>query len=108
MSAEELEARVEDVYRSVTRSEVVIHLGDLPLRGLRRVFVGHVRRFQRAVLRTHLFTYATANASLLGIWELTGHGAFWPAWFLIPTTALLGWHLAASRGLTRALSRHGW
>ena len=108
MSTEELEACVENVYRSGTRSEVALHLRDLPLRGLRRVLVGHVRRFQRAVLRTHLFTYATANASLLGIWELTGQGAFWPAWLLIPSTALLGWHLAVSRRLTRALSRHHW
>jgi uncharacterized protein DUF1707 len=108
MSTEELEACVENVYRSGTRSEVALHLRDLPLRGLRRVLVGHVRRFQRAALRTHLFTYATANASLLGIWELTGQGAFWPAWLLIPSTALLGWHLAVSRRLTRALSRHRW
>jgi hypothetical protein len=108
LSTQGLETRIEDVYRSSTRSELAGYLRDLPLRGMRWLIVGWVRRLQRSVLRIHLLSYATANASLLGIWMLTGQGLFWPAWLLIPSTALLGWHFVASRTLTRALDRRGW
>jgi hypothetical protein len=108
LTTEELEARVEKICRSRTRGEGAWHLRDLPLRGLRRLILVRVRRLQRAVLRTHLLAYATANASFVGIWWLTGQGSFWPAWLLLPSTALLGWHLVASRRLTRALERRGW
>ena len=108
LSTEELEARVEDVYRSGTRGQAAIYLRDLPLRGVHWLIVGWAQRLQRAVLRMHLFAYATANASLVGIWALTGQGVFWPAWLLIPSTALLGWHVIASRRLTRRLRRRRW
>jgi hypothetical protein len=104
LSIGELEARVEDVYRSSTRSDIAATLRDLPLRG-RQLILRRVRSFQRAFLRMHLFTYATANASLVGIWELTGQGIFWPALFLMPSTALVAGHVAVSRMLTRALGR---
>jgi len=105
LSTKELETRAEDIYRSNTRGEVAVYLRDLPLRGGRRLILSWAERLERAVLRMHLFTYATANTSLVGIWLLTGQGVFWPAWLLIPSTALLGWHVAASRRLTRALGR---
>jgi hypothetical protein len=108
LSAQELESRVDAVYRSATRPEIGIHLRDLPLRDLRRSVVGRIRRFQRAVLRLHAAAYASANGALIGIWALTGHGVFWPAWLLIPSTAVLGWHLFASRALTRTFNRRGW
>jgi hypothetical protein len=108
LSTEELEARVERVHRSGTRGEAAAHLRDLPLRGVRWLILGRVRRLQRAVLRVHLLTYLTVNASLLGIWALTGPGVFWPAWLLIPTSALLGWHVLLSRRLSRALGRGRW
>ncbi len=108
LSTEELEARIEDVYRSRSRTEVAVYLRDLPLRGVRRLVVSRARRIQRALLRMHLFTYTTANASLVGVWALTGQGVFWPAWFLLPSTALLGWHAVASRKVTRALNRRRW
>jgi hypothetical protein len=108
LSVQELEARAESVYRSRTRAEGAWQLRDLPLRGLRHLIVVRVRRLQRAMLRGHLLAYATANASLVGIWALTGEGSFWPALLLLPTTALLGGHLVASRRLTRALERRGW
>jgi hypothetical protein len=108
LSTEELEARVEDVYHAGGRSELAIYLRGLPLQGVRWLIANRARRLQRTVLRMHLFTYVTANTSLVGIWALTGQGVFWPAWFLIPSTALLGWHAVASRTLTRALSRRGW
>jgi hypothetical protein len=105
LSVRELEARVDHVFSYGVRRGVGVWLRALPLWGVRWLIVGRVRRLQRAVLRMHFFTYATANASLVGLWELTGHSAFWPAWFLIPSTLLLVWHAAASRMLTRALSR---
>ena len=82
LSTEELEERIEDVYRSDTRSGMAFYLRDLPMWGLRRLIVIRARRLQRALLRMHLLTYATLNASLLGIWALTGEGVFWPAWLL--------------------------
>jgi DUF1707 SHOCT-like domain len=108
LSTAELESRVEDVYRSGTRGEVAIHLRDLPLRTLRLLVFGYVQRLQRTVLRMHLLTYATINLSCVGIWALTGEGTFWPAWLLIPSSALIGWHLVLSRRLKRALRRRRW
>jgi Domain of unknown function (DUF1707) len=108
LSVQELEARVENIFHSRTRGEGIWQLRDLPLRGLRRLIVVRVRRLQRAVLRGHLLAYATANASLVGIWALTSQGSFWPALLLLPSSALLGGHLVASRRLTRALERRGW
>jgi hypothetical protein len=108
LSIGELEARVEQVYRSGTRRDVATSLRDLPLRGVARLILHRVQRFQRALLRTHLLAYAAANASLLGIWELTGQGVFWPALFLVPSTVLLAGHAVASRSLTRALDRLRW
>ena len=105
LSIDELEGRVEGVYRAQTRGEVAIHLRDVPIRGARDLAANVARRVQRAVLRIHLSAYATANASLIGIWFLTGEGAFWPAWLLIPSTALLAWHAILSRRLTKLLTR---
>jgi Domain of unknown function (DUF1707) len=105
LSVRDLEARVDHVFRFGVGRGVGAWLRALPLWGVRWLIVGRVRRVQRTVLRMHLFTYATANASLVGLWELTGHGAFWPAWFLVPSTLLIVWHAAASRMLSRALSR---
>lgn len=103
LSTEELERHVEEICRSGTRAEIAPYLR--PLRTLRRGILGRAQRLQRALLRMHLLTYATANASLVAIWGLTGEGVFWPAWLLVPSTALLGWHFVASRRLTRALRR---
>jgi Domain of unknown function (DUF1707) len=105
LSTEELEARIENVYDSRTRSDGAWQLHDLPLRGLRRLILVRVRRLQRVVLTGHLLVYASINAALVGIWALTGEGSFWPALLLLPSSALLGAHLVASRKLTRALER---
>ena len=34
---------------------------------------------------THMVAYVVVNGFFIGIWALTGHGYFWPAW------VLLGW-----------------
>jgi hypothetical protein len=104
----ELERRAEHVYRSVTRRDIAACLRDLPPRGVRRFVLGHIDRLQRTVLRMHLLTYAVANAALVGVWELTGQGLFWPAIFLIPSTALAAGHAVSSWMLTRALGRLRW
>jgi hypothetical protein len=108
LSTAELEARVENVYRSRTRAEAVVGFRDLPLRGLRGLIVRRVRRVQRAVLKMHAFTFVAINASLVGIWAITGEGSFWPALLLVPSALVLGWHIAASRALTRVLGRNDW
>jgi hypothetical protein len=56
-------------------------------------------------MRLHLSAYAVVNLSALGTWLVMGQGAFWPAIFLIPSTAVLGWHALLSRRLTRSLAR---
>ena len=102
LSTDELEARVENVYRSDTRRQVVTHLRDLPSRGARGLIVGYVQRLQRAVFRMHLLAFVTINASLVAIWALSGEGTFWPALLLVPTAVLLVWH---NRHLARAHPR---
>jgi hypothetical protein len=108
LSIEELEARAEGVYTARTRREIATHLRDLPVRGARDMAVGAARAVQRFVLRIHLSVYATANASLVALWLLTGQGTFWPAWLLVPSTAVLAWHAVLSRRLTRRLARMRW
>jgi hypothetical protein len=108
LSIWELERRVEDVYSSATRHDLAVCLRDLPPRGVRRLVLGRIDRLQRGMLRMHLFTYAVTNAALVGVWELTGQGLFWPALFLMPSTALAAGHAVSSRMLTRALGRLRW
>lgn len=62
---------------------------------------------QRTALRYEAVGYVTVNGSLIGVWELAGHGLFWPALVLAPTTALLGSHAAFSRWLRRRLKIKG-
>jgi len=108
LSTEELEALVERVYTTVRRSEIAAYLWAMPLQTMRWLTLRRVRRLQATVLRFHAATYATINATALGVWALTGEGTFWPAVVLLPTTALLAWHAVLSRRLTRALGRRGW
>jgi hypothetical protein len=108
LSTEELEARVERVYTTVRRGELMAFLWAMPLQTLRWFALRRVRRLQSTVLRVHGATYATLAATVMGIWLLTGEGTFWPAFILLPTTALLAWHAVLSRRLTRALGRRGW
>jgi hypothetical protein len=108
LTIEELEARVERVFRSSRRLELPGYLLEVPFALVRRGLRWRVRRLQRRVLRGHLALYTTANGTALGIWALTGAGVFWPAWVLLPTTAVLAWHGILSRRLTRALNRRRW
>jgi hypothetical protein len=105
---EELETRAEGLYAARTRNEIATHLRDLPTRGARNLAVSAARAVQRTVLRIHLWVYATANASLVALWLLTGQGTFWPVWLLVPSTAVLAWHGILSRRLTRRLARLHW
>ena len=47
----------------------------------------------------HAAAYGSVNASLVGVWALTGEGTFWPAQSLLPWGVLLGWHAWAYRRL---------
>jgi uncharacterized protein DUF1707 len=108
LSTAELETLAERVYTTVRRSELTAYLWAMPLQTARWLALRRVRRLQSTVLRVHAATYATLAATVMGIWMLTGEGTFWPAFFLLPTTALLAWHAVLSRRLTRALDRRGW
>jgi hypothetical protein len=94
---------LERTYDARTRGQLMGSLRGLPGGRVARV----VRRIQRALLGLHLAGYTTLNACVIGIWALTGKGTFWPAWLLLPTTFLLGWHVAGNVMLTRALRRRG-
>ena len=108
LSTEELESLVERVYTTVRRSEITAYLWAMPLQTLRWLALRKVRRLQATVLRLHMATFATVNATALGIWALTGEGAFWPAVVLLPSIALLAWHAVLSPPHSRALGRRGW
>lgn len=104
LSHPELEERIERVYRSRTRGQLAKCIWDLPPSGIWALIARRLARIERALLRLHVAVYLTTNAMLTAVWALTGEGAFWPAWLLVPTTALIGWHLVASRLLARALA----
>lgn len=102
IAADELEQRVARAYGARTRRELALVLSDLPkdrlARAARRLYYG-----QRAALRYHATTYVAVNGTLVGVWELTGQGLFWPGFVLAPMTVVLGLHGAVSRWLRRRL-----
>jgi hypothetical protein len=104
LSSEELEERLERAWHAQLRGDLQALFRDLPRGVALRPSARRLERVQRAALHAHAATWATANGSLLGIWALTGEGAFWPAWSLVPWTALLGWHAVGSRRLSRRLA----
>jgi hypothetical protein len=99
---EELEQRVERAYAAVSRRELARLVSDLPSdrlrRGSRRFYYG-----QRTALRYHAAAYGIVNGTLIGLWEVTGQGLFWPAIALVPMTAVLALHASFSRWLRRRL-----
>ena len=98
----ELERRVDRAYAARSRRELAELLSDLPTDRMGRAARGFYRG-QRTVLKYHALTYVTVNGSLVGIWELTGHGAFWPGFVIVPTSVVLASHATASRWLRRKL-----
>jgi hypothetical protein len=102
LTADEFERRVAKAYGAHTRRELARLLSDLPADRFRLA----VQRFyygQRVALRYHAATYVAVNGTLVGVWELTGHGLFWPGFVLAPMTAVLGLHASISRWLRRRL-----
>lgn len=109
LSTGEFEQRVTGAYVARHRGELARVLADLPVqRETGWPLAALARRAGRAhrfLLRGHAATYGSVNGTLIGIWALTGEGSFWPALYLVPSTALLAWHWAGGRLLARALSR---
>jgi hypothetical protein len=109
LSAHELEARAMQAYGAGRRGELARLLSDLPLPRRpgfsRHALARGAARVHRFLLRGHAAMYATVNTVLVGVWALLGEGAFWPALYLVPSTALLAWHWAGGRMLSRALLR---
>jgi len=109
LSTGELEQRVTGAYAARRRGELARVLADLPVQretGWSRAALARLAgRAHRFLLRGHAATYGSVNGALIGIWALTGEGSFWPALYLVPSTALLAWHWAGGRLLARALSR---
>src|SRR3954452_16521034 len=92
---DELEERLAAVVAARTRGELRRTIADLPAdRGFRAL--SRFYRFQRAALNVHAGTYVPGNGALIGIYELAGGGAFWPAIVLVPTTGILAAHAGGS------------
>jgi len=104
LSIDELERRLERVERAESTLELALLARDVPKRRLER-FGAAVDRIDRTALKAHGATVVVVNGSLIGIWELTGGGAFWPAIALIPTGVLLGWHALSSWTVRRVVRR---
>lgn len=105
----ELERRATAAYSADRREELSGLFADLPTLWRAHLSPGaltrRARRTHRMLLRGHLATYLGVNGFLIAVWLLTGRGVFWPALYLVPSTALLVWHWMGGRMLARALSR---
>jgi Domain of unknown function (DUF1707) len=104
LDRDELEGRVEQAYRAVSRRMLRVLLADLPRASGRRV-ARSAYRFQRELLPYHAGAYLTINGALTSIWAATGEGRFWPAGVLAPTTVLIFCHAFGSRWLRMRLGR---
>lgn len=100
----ELERRLDRVQAARSRAELGLALRGVPRRRLER-FGAAVDRADRLALKAHGTSVVVLNGSLVGVWELTGGGAFWPALALVPTGALLAWHGASSWAVRRFVRR---
>ncbi len=95
LSADELSARVEQVYNARTVNELEVLTLDLPAAGAAlpatrpavpaRRSLTPMGRGLRLSLNIHLVVYLLVNVMLIGIWAASGGGYFWPIW------TILGW-----------------
>jgi hypothetical protein len=92
LESDELERRLAVAVSARTSADLSALFADLPSDRRRRA-----ARLNRQLLRTHAAGYVAGNGILIGIWELTGSGEFWPAWALVPTTGALVWHAGTTR-----------
>jgi hypothetical protein len=106
LDAGELEARAERAQAAATRAELALLLRDLPGDRGRRL-AARIDRLDRLALKAHAAGFATLNGGMVGVWELTGGGAFWPAWTLVPTSMVLAWHAGSSWAVRRFVRRRG-
>ncbi len=105
LELDDLEARCARAQAARTQTDLAVALRGVPRRRLQR-FGAAVDRFDRTALKAHGASVVVLNGSLIGVWELTGGGLFWPALALVPTGALLAWH-GASSWLVRRFVRRG-
>lgn len=102
LEPEELEERLSAVVAARDRRDLRRVLADLPSdRGFRAL--SRFYSIQRRALTLHAGVFVAGNGALVGVYELAGGGAFWPALVLAPTSAVLAAHAAGSHGLRRAL-----
>jgi hypothetical protein len=102
LEMDELEERVGRAYGARYRYELRLLLLDLP-RGHRARAARAVDRLDRLMLKAHAWSYAIVNGSLVGLWEVTGRGDFWPALTIAPWGVVLAWHAGGSWSVRRML-----
>ena len=100
----ELEERAARITQARFRDELRDVFADLPSEARRRGSRLAVR-LDKAMLRGHTAIFAAFNVSLIGLWAMTGGGAFWPAWTLLPWAAVLAGHAYTSRLFRRFARR---
>ena len=98
----EFERRVELAYAAATRADLKALFRDLPWDPRSRARSDAYWGFQRRILRAHTAAYAGVNGGLVGIWALTGGGAFWPGGSLAGWGAFLGGHWAIAHAVRRS------
>ena len=103
IALDELEGRLDRARLARTTGELGGLVADLPRPARLAGFGRWVDRFDRLALRAHAATYVAVNGVLVGMWELVGGGEFWPAYALVPSTALVAWHAGGSWTVRRAL-----
>jgi hypothetical protein len=102
LTVAELESRLERAYAARYRWELRSALSDLPSDVGRRVAC-LVDRLDRLFLRAHLASFAFATLLTVGLWFVSGEGAFWPALLIAPWGVLLASHVGGSWGVRRML-----
>lgn len=86
LSMEEFAARLDEVLAARTAGEVRHALRDLPAPPGSDAEASPPDRRRR--VQHALWRFGTVNGVCLGIWAATGAGEFWPAFVLIPTSAI--------------------
>ena len=99
---DELEERLGRAYAARYRAELRTLLRDLP-RGHGARVARAVDRIDRALLRAHLAAFALCALVLAALWGVSGGGAFWPAFMLVPWLVVLAWHVGGSWSVRRML-----
>jgi hypothetical protein len=104
LELDELERRLGRIEQARSSTELAVLTRGVPKRRAQRA-AAVVDRFDRTALKAHATSVVVLNGTLVGVWEIAGAGAFWPAIALVPSGLLLAWHGASSWTVRRVVRR---